>query len=102
MRSAAGCRARRKAALTLRASTRRPIKRIILVVEASLDMRLIGNPVLLVFTIPLLGQQQQPSPAANFYSLEKEAVLGSALADDYRRRVPSVHDVDLRAYVSKV
>jgi len=65
-------------------------------------MRLIGIPVLLLFTIPALGQQQKPSRGVNFYSLEKEASLGRVLADDYRRRVPSVDDVDLRAYVSKV
>src|SRR5438034_1118877 len=72
-------------------------------VEASSNMRLIGIPVLLLFTVAGLGQQQQhPSSGVNFYSLEKEAALGRALADDFRRRVPSVDDADLRAYVAKV
>src|SRR5579862_4761721 len=66
-------------------------------------MRLVGIPVLLLLTISALGQQQQqPSSGANFYSLEKEAALGKALADDFRRRVPSVDDANLRAYVTKV
>jgi predicted Zn-dependent protease len=66
-------------------------------------MQWIGIPVLLLFTILALGQQQQqPSSGVNFYSLEKEAALGRALADDFRRRVPPVDDVDLRAYVTKV
>ncbi len=66
-------------------------------------MRLISIPVLLLFTISALGQQQQqPSSAVNFYSLEKEAALGKALADDFRRRVPLVDDANLRAYLTKV
>jgi beta-barrel assembly-enhancing protease len=72
-------------------------------VEASSNMRLIDISVLLLFTIPALGQQQQqPSSEDNLYSLEKEAALGTALAADFRHRVPSVDDADLCAYVTKV
>jgi hypothetical protein len=66
-------------------------------------MRLIDIPVLLLFTILALGQQQQqPSSGVNLYLLEKEAALGKALAADFRRRAPSVDDADLRAYITKV
>src|SRR4051794_25908159 len=66
-------------------------------------MRLIGIAVLLLFRIPALGQQQQQAlSGVNFYSLEKEAGLGRAVADDFRRRVPSVDDTDLYAYITKI
>lgn len=55
----------------------------------------------LLLSIPLIGQQE-PSRSVNFYSLEKEAALGKSLADDFRRRTPSVDDAALRAYVSSV
>ena len=56
-------------------------------------MQLLGIPVLVLFAIPTLGQQQQqPSRGGGFYSLEKEAALGTILARDFRRKVPSIDD----------
>lgn len=70
--------------------------------EGKAFRRLAGNAVLLLLAIPLLGQQQQAPREPNSYSFEKEAALGSGLADEYRRRVPSVDDSDLLAYVSRI
>lgn len=66
-----------------------------------MDIRLTGISALLLLTLPSMGQQQ-PSRGVNFYSFEKEAALGRALADDFRRRAPSVDDADLLAYVTRV
>ena len=52
------------------------------------------------FVLLAAAASAQPSRGVNFYSLEKEPAIGKALADDYRRRTPSVDDPDLLAYVS--
>jgi predicted Zn-dependent protease len=64
-------------------------------------MWLIGILASFLLAIPVVGQQKD-SPDANFRSLEKEAALGKGLAEDFRRRTPSVEDPFIRAYVSKV
>ena len=58
-----------------------------------------GNQIaLLVLTLPALAQQQ-PSRGVNWYSLEKEAALGKAVAADFRRQHPGLDDELLKDYL---
>jgi beta-barrel assembly-enhancing protease len=56
---------------------------------------------LLLSTIPALGQQQA-ARGVNWFSFEKEEALGRGLAEDFRRRNPSIDDEVLRSYIVTV
>ncbi|HWF10806.1 MAG TPA: M48 family metalloprotease [Bryobacteraceae bacterium] len=67
------------------------------------DMRVCRGIVLLLFGISLNAQiDRVADDRTNFYSLQKEAALGSQMASELRRRTTSIEDSGIREYVDRL